>query len=509
MICSFARAQESTPTPPPLPAEPFVTFFPSPPPIYGAPPSAPSLSSVRLNGQLVQTPDELADFVGEIFYPMLGTRLFERSLGKKMEARLVAYATTRAGLLNELESELQRTQHAAADLRVLALQALAREQTPRVLALEKEAEQLRQDLARGGLLTSRVDWDFSRNWRLGDPALAAPSLQSESEFQAARAAAFFHGGLGIEQRGLLLEIAIDSAQKARVARRRTSGTDANLTAIFFSPETTRLHWPAKLPPTLLSKVGRYNGEKSALKRELLEALRDVDPQSDSKRTRRFTALTERQWPRIAELEQLAEEIRAEFAALPVAPLPWLPRIDLGLREQIERYSADRVRLIGELNSAVNAASLPFLRVADALFGLPPGQRERALRERVQRVADERAKATAEFQSRHAERIASLTQRYENIRADLTATARDITDPKTGQPITPDALLAAHNLANHYFEAIGREEAIYSRYKIAMLQPGLSPAQRRLLFVAAHAGLAQRLPGGEVTTSPSSRPVTRS
>jgi hypothetical protein len=38
--------------------------------------------------------------------------------------------------------------------------------------------------------------------------------------------------------------------------------------------------------------------------------------------------------------------------------------------------------------------------------------------------------------------------------------------------------------------------IYTNYRIAMLQPGLSPEQRRLLFGYALIGLAQPLPHGE-------------
>lgn len=55
------------------------------------------------------------------------------------------------------------------------------------------------------------------------------------------------------------------------------------------------------------------------------------------------------------------------------------------------------------------------------------------------------------------------------------------------------------------DAIGREVAIYERYKLAMLQPGLSPGQRRLLFRAAHAGLAQGLPVGEIALGGSALP----
>jgi hypothetical protein len=59
-----------------------------------------------------------------------------------------------------------------------------------------------------------------------------------------------------------------------------------------------------------------------------------------------------------------------------------------------------------------------------------------------------------------------------------------------------ALMRRVNTADAQFEKIGREEVIYKDYRVAMLEPGLSPEQRRLLFGAALAGLAQPLPPGD-------------
>jgi hypothetical protein len=59
-----------------------------------------------------------------------------------------------------------------------------------------------------------------------------------------------------------------------------------------------------------------------------------------------------------------------------------------------------------------------------------------------------------------------------------------------------------------FDTFGRDEVIYRGYRMAMLMPGLSPEQRRLLFGAALVGLAQPLPHGEyLPTGP--QPVPQS
>lgn len=499
------------PTAPSTPAPPLAIFFPPTPPVYGSAAISPSSERriIRLNGQELKTPDELADFVGESFYPMVGSHLFATSLGKKLAARLSAYLGHRATLLNELETELQRVQNETPAVRRSELQAFALQQTPRVLALETEAEGLRHDLARGNFFGGGVDWDDTRIWRLGDASLSTGMYKSEAEFQVARAFAFFQDGFGIEQRGLLREIAIDLAQQNRATRSRRPLTATELRTVFFSPETTRLILPAPPPASLAGKIGRYNGEKLALKRELLEALTALDKASNSKRTSRFTALSERQWPRIAELERLAEEIRLDYETLPEPPPPWLPAIPPDLRQRMEAYTQDREKLMADFLAAQRTAQLPPIRPGESIFNLSREKRIQEMRERMKRLDEERVNAGREFQRQNAGRVAELNQRSEQIRGELADLAHTLTHPQTGQPLTTETLLIAYKIANLRFDAIGREEVIYRRYKIAMLQPGLSPAQRRLLFIAAHAGLAQDLPLPEYSTGSSSRPTPRS
>ena len=70
------------------------------------------------------------------------------------------------------------------------------------------------------------------------------------------------------------------------------------------------------------------------------------------------------------------------------------------------------------------------------------------------------------------------------------------DAETGKPYTGETLLRSYSLAMERFEFHGREEVIYRGYRIAMLEPGLSAEQRRLLLGAALVNMAQPLPAGE-------------
>jgi hypothetical protein len=113
----------------------------------------------------------------------------------------------------------------------------------------------------------------------------------------------------------------------------------------------------------------------------------------------------------------------------------------------------------------------------------------------------------DYMQRNAGRFAKLEARYQAIRASLAAVAAGQIDRKTGQPLSADTLLRTHSAALAEFDTFGRESVIYTHYRLAMLQPGLSPEPRRLLFGYAQMGLAQPLPFGEfMPRSSAKRPV---
>jgi hypothetical protein len=191
------------------------------------------------------------------------------------------------------------------------------------------------------------------------------------------------------------------------------------------------------------------------------------------------------------LEELSEEIRRMLAALPPPGPPALPPIPPVILARIAEYNQGRAAFIEELSQRLREAGL------QAADDLPPtGDRAHRTALARQRRLEVQRKAASTFLHENQERYNELRQRYEDLVLDLTTLAEDLTDPETGRQMTVEGLLRIYNIAMQRFEALGREDTMYVNYRIAMLEPGLSPEQRRLLFGAAVVGLAQPLPDGE-------------
>ena len=489
-IANFATASDSERGYPVFP----VAFFPPTAPIYGAAIEDRPTSSARIiGGRRLLAPDGLADFVCDPFYPALSTRLFALDLSPALEARLHGYRSKRLSQVNALLNQFVDLHDQPPEVQEQRLRAFAETQTPVLIGLETEAERLREDVIADGF-SNRIDWNAGRRWKVGGTKAGSDIVEVEAEFQAIRAAAFYQKGLIAQQRGLLRELATELHAKVRKARGLPAAR-AESDAMFFSPEMTRFRLPAGISSALREKIGTYNGQKAALKRELRDTIIAQERATPAVRARVLEELADKQWPQFGILEELAEEIRGMLASrfeveAPAAP-PWIPA---GMLEAIRRYNEDRDTFFGELRLSMDAAA--------ALVPRPdlnaPGD------ERVQRqrdFADQRAKArqeaTVEFQKQNAARFADLEQRYKGIRQALTIVAEKQSDRKTGRPLDADALLREYSASMEEFDTFGRVAVIYTNYRIAMLQPGLSPEQRRLLFGYALIGLAQPLPHGEL------------
>lgn len=467
-------------------------FFPPAVPVYGeALPEEPS----RVAGPRLPAPSELADFVNEFFYPALSVRLFDDSLPRRTEARLDAYRALRSQLLNELADQLTAVSDTEQEPRTAELRVFAAEQNPRIRSFETEAEQLRREVIDGRFIDRRADWNRSRRWFLGATKFPNDWAEREAEYQVVRAAAFGWDGWLVEQRGLLVELAYELRARARASRPIPPPKTDDAMAMFFSPAMARMRLPPKLPPELVALIGRFNQEKAALKRELRDTVFATDKVAREERLTVVTALAESQWPRFAPLEALAEEIRIGLAALPVPRLSAPPHVPPPLLARIDKYMADRQAFIRDFNQAMKAAA----------ESVAPPQLDGKLSEdeRVQRVRqhnEERAalreRVAKQFQIHSQSRFEVLRADYDQIQISLKLVAAAQFDPETGKPLTSETLLRAYSLAMDKFQAFGREEVIYRGYRTAMLMPGLSPEQRRLLFGAALVGLAQPLPLGE-------------
>ena len=470
-----------------------VTFFPPTAPIYGAA-IADRQPNPGFNHLPVVTPETLPDYVNEFFYPALGTRIVEDTLPKNFPARLDSFADARTALLDDLKEQLRLAAAADAATSERDLRTFAVFQQPRLVALEKEAESIRDTIVRGAFLQPNADWNEIREWRLGKLPQKNPAITALAEYQVIRAAAYFSKGFSPEQRGLLREIAMELRDKLPRSLRGPSPTPAvarDPATMFFSPETSRLRLPPKLPADLATKIGAYNHDKDEVKSELRDTVVAQDRASFADRTRSFEALADRQAPRLTALAALAEDIRRGLALLPKPPPPAAPPdLPPGFAEQLDAYRRDKLALDTEHRLRLVSAS------HTALAGSPDLPLPARIRLTATAVQEARKQAEADFQTANAERTVDLQQRAAKMRQILEASAAGRTDPATGKPMDPAALMRAFNAAEQQFEKIGREKALYHDYRVAMLLPGLSPEQRRLLFGAALVALAQPLPDAE-------------
>ena len=452
---------------PPLEREPF--FFPPDPPPLGA-----ELRLFHPPATRSPAPAEGAAFVNELFYPILCLRLAAEDLPKRLQTGLDAYRTAKTGLQNELRSRIARLKGADAGVRQQDLAEFSPVQTPRIAELEATAAQLRSDLQRGGLyafFAGRGDWNEYRSWRLAAGSNEQPRPDTlQMEFEVMRAAVCYQDGLSPAQRRLVREIAMEL--QAEIRQSEAAAQPARDTSlIFFLPETARIRLPADLPADLAAKVATFLTVKTALKAELRAALCNWDARKSEERTQALAQLAAKQAPRIAALDEMAEDIRrglAEVANMPGPPAP--PALPAELEARISTYRGHKLELLKALH-AMLASPDSSIR--------PPAKPNRV----QEQVAAFNRENTARFAELKSERDGIREALAQSMRAQ--GTARD-------QKSINDLL--------EEFENSRQQQEVWDRYRdyqSAVLMPGLSPEQRRLLYDAAIEELALPLPGGEV------------
>jgi hypothetical protein len=470
-------------------------FFPPNPPPLGAPTPPQQPAELRL-----VAPPELAAYVNEPFYPSLSTRLAQRNLTDRLRQRLDAYRATKTALQTELRAKLAALKDADPATRQRELEAFAPLQTPRIVGLEKAAEQLRGDFLQGGLVRlfgSSGDWNQNRKWRLGQNPLNGPPAETLSaEFQVVRAAVFYQEGLAPAQRRFLREVAMEVQVEAFKPMSAPASSEEN-SLRYFSPETARVRLPDELSAELAAKVEAYAKEKTEIKTELRDAIYQQDRATTAQRVRALQQLAESQAPRIAALEILAEDIRQGLAILPNPPGPPSPpsvppelvrRITAYLREKLalRKLLQDKLKELGQglTPGSASFAISGFAISSDLLANemnpnLSGDNRQKSMRD-----------ALAAFNRENADHFVELGKEKEAIRSELARFAS--ADPKAVAGKSADTLLT------EFAEAAQKQETWqhYGEYENAVFQPGLSPEQRRLLFDAAVEKLALPLPGGE-------------
>ena len=483
---SFSRERTDFPTMNVPVARPIMIFFPpNPPPLGQGIPVTTSTSQGRS-----AAPPTLADHVNECYYPQLSTRLATRSLPEKLRARLERYRADKAALQGELRAELDRVRDAEAETRATELAALARKQAPRLAALENTAEELRRDLTLG-----EQTWSALREWRLGD---RSPRGYSPNEIgQVMRGYAFYENGLLPAQRRLLREIHLEMSAAAE--------TTANATAaqpyLFFPPEPARVLLPDDLSAEVATQIAAYQTKKSRLKKELYDAVVAYESQKLSfLRPNPLKALAESQKTALTELESLAEEIRIGLGR--VAPLselsersPVSPLLQIRIAAAMGKLASAQRGAMTRLNEIFAAhrdvamqTSVRFEPDGLRVIVVPVAfSRDRTQKAQVDpRVATVRTAAAAVAED-YGRQIAELVNELNAIRVEI---AQALGTTRAGA--------IDHVLNSAMRVATAREnDSRYGDYRIAVFQPGLSPAQRRLLFDGVMERLALPLPRGEM------------
>jgi hypothetical protein len=482
----FSRGSGGEGMPAPRPVELAPVYFPPLPPPLDRPVARGSTQSVRF-----PAPPELADYVSDFFYPALGTRIVTRTLNEKLRTRLNAYKAARLKLQNELRTELDRLNTVEPEARVAGLAALSKRQTPAIAELEKTAEQLRRDL-----ITSDSNWNTFRQWHLSDRQRRGFSPIEIA--QVMRAYAFYQHNLLPAQRGMLREIALD----LMFAAENPAAAAAANPYVFFPPEPARVLFPEDLPTDLAARVATYQTKRSALKKELYDAVHSSDGTTFGfLRGTPIKSLAEKQAGRIAELEALAEEIRRGLSAAPEAGLersPLPPHLDQRVAAMMRRYNSAQREAAARVDEVLSAArNLPmqasYRFEGDGLkFVVVPTRGARggpggpggpggaltqieAVRAKISGIADE-----------YGRTIADLLNERESIRQEIGQTLQ-----LTKSDAIDRSLFTSMRVATRLDNARS-----FSDYRMAVFEPGLSPEQRRLLFDNVMQQLDLPLPRGE-------------
>ncbi|MEX2044924.1 MAG: hypothetical protein WD941_06185, partial [Opitutus sp.] len=230
-------------------------------------------------------PSGLREFVNEPFYPRIATHIIADSIPPIVQPRYQAYLANRARLRRELADALAGLRETDPAMRLAALETIAHRQTPALADLEWTAERLRRDLG-----TPHVQWNEDHRDSLRKKSRPPAEEGRRWEYEIVISAAFFTEGLSPGQRRLLREAAIglEGMPGPRGARAASSPVDE---PVFFSPETSLVHFPAHLPPDVAEKLAGYEREKDNLKRELRDAVFELDDvRSDSRTTESLRAL---------------------------------------------------------------------------------------------------------------------------------------------------------------------------------------------------------------------------
>ncbi len=459
-----------------------LALFPSTPPLLnselatsnsGNPTSLP-FSTSELNRPVFNSTElqaQLIPYATTSLYTPLSIALSQNSLSSSLQKRLTRYRDTSAALCADIRAALAPSTGAHPPE---FLSSLALRQADSLAALEAETEALRLTL---------ISCD-ERETTSDSYQFFGHSMSPEAEANFLNHFAAYQDGLSIDQRQLLHKTAhqILASQHAPLDTLSLDPTQGD--PLYFLPASSRLSLPVELPDSLRIKIKTFNQNSAAILDKLQNTIRDQERTTFGiKRTKAFQALALEQAPRFAALETLAEEIRHDlaplipnFASSPIlAPSP-------ELSQRATRYIFDQQLFRQELSEKLRAtkqafpevtlvfdpaASAPLITLkADATF---------TKKSAYTKISSDLQSFNVALSARHQ----ALQQERASILQQVRAFAKD-----------PPSINTGDQVVTQFASAIKRQETLlrYRDYYHTALTPGLSPAQRRLLFSEAVAQL---------------------
>jgi hypothetical protein len=366
-------------------------------------------------------------------------------LSGRQVARVEAYAARRARSLEALRSNLAAGKVPGASLPGCDDASL--------VAQEAEAELMRAAMAEE---TDNIRWTERDSWI---PATDEPVDRTKGESSFLLALSYFQSGLSQEQRELLREM----------AQGRPAGDAGHV--LCFSPFGARFRLPEGLGAGTMSLISEYEVLKGSLGGELMRALHDNEGTwFEGVRIRRLEELQAVQRARFQRLDELAEGIRVALTGVTLPDEPQGPVLSSTVRQSLAEYLHSKTQFQRALVSSIAGLKERFPSRGIEL-AREEGRVVVVLREGYGQAA---ATAAKELTDRIQADYAALDQKRRAVTEAIAAESATRGEPR---PVSLD------QLAGDFAKALMRQEtwARYEDYRTAVLSPGLSPRQRRLLF----------------------------
>ena len=426
------------------------------------PPFVPVLGATQSDLQSLPYPAVLADFAGESFFMAYGS--LQLRLKPAQIRQIEGYRVARDRLTKELRFALAEAAKLPSNESSDHTARLAARQESALRKLEADAESIRAELA-------AVDAGLALIKLRDNLGTAHPA--SQRDFFSALIASQFQNGFSLEQRQLLLEIALESLPGTPVE----SDTPDS-----FLPAPARLHWPAGVTGELVTLWPEFRVLREGLRHELLQQVvhATAAPSADI-RTKQHAALAAQQASRFDELHRLAERIRHAAAGL-----TWPDR------PAASDFPADLVHHVGFAVAHKNALQARTQRRFQQFSRqLAPTPLRLTFTNNTPVIEVPPAEPAAKTDKKRADVLSRLHKCNKELEDEYRALSMEMETARTAlqqyrASLGGATVPAAGKLSAQLAQTYAREETWrrFADYRTAVLMPGLSPAQRRLLFNAA-------------------------